>query len=131
MKKRLSQSRSESIKIISNNERISAHFESQIRNLYLRQLQRKWNHYKSMFNDERINESHHHLQNSRKFKSWFRSSIHRNDFWRFNQHDAFERKVLLRSSEQNQIRKYFQSKILKHIERSKYAILKRLHYERM
>ena len=45
-----------------------------------------------MFNDEKINESHHHLQNSRKFKSWFRSSIHKHNFKRFDQHDSLKKK---------------------------------------
>ena len=45
-----------------------------------------------MLNDERINESHHHLQNSRKSKSWFRLFIHKNDFKRFDQHDFFKKK---------------------------------------
>ena len=82
-----------------------------------------------MFNNERINRSHHHLQNSRKFKSWFRSFIHKNDLERFDQHDSFKKEILLRSFKQNQIRKHFKSKVLKYIERSKHTIFRRLHHE--
>ena len=84
-----------------------------------------------MFNNERINRSHHHLQNSRKFKSWLRSFIHRNDFKRFDQHDSFRKKILLRSSKQNQIRRHFKSKAFKYIERSKHTVFRRLHHECM
>ena len=110
LKRRWNQSRFENIKIINNNKSISTHFEFQIRHFYLCQLQKKRNYHKCMFNNEKINKSHYHLQNSRKSKSWFRSFIYRNDFKCFDQHDSFRIFFLLRSFKQNQIRKYFKSK---------------------